>query len=557
MATADYKQISAIARKRRAANIAAYYKTPTWNEADLPRNLTEFALSSGYYTSGELAIIQSEADVILEKIQTKAWTALEVTQAFCKASALAQELTNCLTEVLYAEAFERAKYLDDYLARTGKTIGPLHGLPISLKDCFITAPHPSSIGMAAYANEPLQKDTLLVTILRDLGAVFYVKTNVPTAMMMAETNNNVWGECRNALHKGLSPGGSSGGEGALIAFKASPLGVGTDIGGSIRIPAAWSYMYGLKPSFGRYPVYGGKSGIPGQEHILAVNGPMSRSLKSLQIYSEAVLSEHVAPWEVDHKVVPIPWRKNVIQPPGRKLRIGIIGIDDGLTTVHPPVERALNMTRAALEKAGHEVFTWSASEDHPVIAKNLQAAFFDLGAAAITDLLKPYNEPFFPCMEGYGIAAAAGEGQLGPTKMRLMNLKRNELQKAYLDRWNATAADGKPRMDAIICACSPWAAPRLGQTQENLYVGWTGFVNYLDFPSCTFPVTLADKTLDKARDMSSFKPLSDIDGRIQADYDAEFYHGAPVALQLVGKRLEEEKVLEMTQVVADALKAAS
>lgn len=298
MATADYKQISAIARKRRAANIAAYYKTPTWNEADLPRNLTEFALKSGYYTNDELAIIQSEADVILEKIKTKAWTALQVAQAFCKASALAQELTNCLTEVLYAEAFERAKYLDDYLERTGKTIGPLHGLPISLKDCFITAPYPSSIGMAAYANEPLQKDTLLVTILRDLGAVFYVKTNVPTAMMMAETNNNIWGECRNALHKGLSPGGSSGGEGALIAFKASPLGVGTDIGGSIRIPAAWSYMYGLKPSFGRYPVYGGKSGIPGQEHILAVNGPMSRSLKSLQIYSEAVLSERVAPWEV-------------------------------------------------------------------------------------------------------------------------------------------------------------------------------------------------------------------------------------------------------------------
>lgn len=68
---------------------------------------------------------------------------------------------------------------------------------------------------------------------------------------------------------------------------------------------------------------------------------------------------------------------------------------------------------------------------------------------------------------------------------------------------------------------------------------------------------MADKSLDKPRDMRSFKQLSDIDGRIQADYDAEFYHGAPVALQVVGKRLEEEKVLEMTQVVADALKAAS
>ena len=80
---------------------------------------------------------------------------------------------------MFPEAIERATYLDDYLTRTGKTIGPLHGLPISLKDCFVTAPHPSSNGLAAYANEATDKDSLLVTILRDLGAVFYVKTNVP------------------------------------------------------------------------------------------------------------------------------------------------------------------------------------------------------------------------------------------------------------------------------------------------------------------------------------------------------------------------------------------
>ncbi|KIV87398.1 hypothetical protein PV11_02947 [Exophiala sideris] len=554
MASLDYQEASATARKRRAANIAAFYKPPTWKEEDLPKNLTEFSLSSGYYTNEELAIIQSEADVILEKIRTKSWTALEVAQAFCKASALAQELTNCVTEVLYAEAVERAKYLDVYLARTGKTIGPLHGLPISLKDCFVTAPHPSSIGMAAYANEPLQKDTLLVTILRDLGAVFYVKTNVPVAMMMAETTNNVWGECRNPLHKYLSPGGSSGGEGALIAMYASPLGVGTDIGGSIRIPAAWSGMYGIKPSFGRYPVYGTKSGIPGQEYILSVNGPMARSLKSLQLYSEALLSEQVAPWNYDHKLLPIPWRKNVIQPTGRKLRFGIIGIDDGLVTVHPPVERALNITKAALEKQGHEVFEWSTQE-HEALIKNLQAAFFDLGGGAIMDLLKPWNEPIFPCMRGYALAAEGGEGELGPTKMRMMNLRRNELQKAYLDRWNATATNEKDRMDGIICAVAPWAAPRLGQTQQNLYVGWTGFVNFLDFCACTFPVTFADKNLDKPRDTKTFKQSSDIDGRIQADYDAEFYDGAPVALQVVGRRLEEEKVLEMVDVVATALKA--
>ena len=75
-----------------------------------------------------------------------------------------------------------------------------------------------------------------------------------------------------------------------------------------------------------------------------------------------------------------------------------------------------------------------------------------------------------------------------------------------------------------------------------------------DFAACTFPVTRADRKLDKARDMKTFKALSDLDGKIQADYDADLYHGAPVLLQLVGRRLEEEKVLEMVEVVAHLLR---
>lgn len=259
--------------------------------------------------------------------------------------------------MLFAEGLERAKYLDDYLEKNGTVVGPLHGLPLSLKDNFITAPHPASIGLAVYANEPTEKDALLVTMLRDLGAVFYVKTNVPTAMMMNETNNNIWGETRNPIHKGLSPGGSSGGEGALIAIKASPLGVGTDIGGSIRIPSAFCHLYGLKPSFGRFSTAGGQPGIPGQDFIYSVCGPMSRSLQSVRLFCEAVCSEQAAPWNLDPKIVPIPWRRNVIQPPGRKLKLGLLR-HDGRVTPHPPVERALEIVRKVLTDAGHEVFDW-------------------------------------------------------------------------------------------------------------------------------------------------------------------------------------------------------
>lgn len=116
---------------------------------------------------------------------------------------------------------------------------------------MITPPHPSSLGMACYANEftTPEQETVLVSILAKLGAVFYVKTAVPVAMMMMETISNVWGETNGAYHSGTSSGGSSGGEGVLLAMRGSPLGVGTDIGGSIRIPSSFNGLFGLKPTF--------------------------------------------------------------------------------------------------------------------------------------------------------------------------------------------------------------------------------------------------------------------------------------------------------------------
>lgn len=266
--------------------------------------------------------------------------------------------TNCITEVLFNEGLERARYLDEFLERTGSVVGPLHGLPLSLKDNFITPPHPSSIGMAVHANIPTETDSVLVSMLRDLGAVLYVKTNIPTAMMMGETTNRIWGETRNPIHKGLTPGGSSGGEGALLAMKASPLGVGTDIAGSIRIPSAFCQLYGLKPSFGRFSTLGGKPSIAGQDFIYAVCGPMSASLGAVKLFCESVLSETAAPWNLDPKIIPMPWRKDVIQPKGRKLRFGVLGSSDGIITCHPPIERALATVTNALKTAGHDVVTW-------------------------------------------------------------------------------------------------------------------------------------------------------------------------------------------------------
>jgi amidase len=136
---------------------------------------------------------------------------------------------NCLSETLFDTGLEEAKALDAHFHRSGPK-GPLHGLPISLKDNLFVAGTDSTIGFVSLAFKPVAANSPFVDMLRELGAVVYCKTNVPTAMMMAETVNNLTGRTLNPRDRRLTPGGSSGGEAALIAFRGSPLGVGSDIG---------------------------------------------------------------------------------------------------------------------------------------------------------------------------------------------------------------------------------------------------------------------------------------------------------------------------------------
>jgi amidase len=132
---------------------------------------------------------------------------------------------------MFDTAIEDAKKLDIYFREKGP-IGPLHGLPISLKDNLHVKGKDSTIGFVSLIGKPAETDSPLVEMLRDAGAVVYVKTQTPTAMMIAETVNHICGTVHNPLRKGLTCGGSSGGEACLIAFGGSPLGVGSDIGES-------------------------------------------------------------------------------------------------------------------------------------------------------------------------------------------------------------------------------------------------------------------------------------------------------------------------------------
>jgi amidase len=203
----------------------------------------------------------------------------------------------------------------------------------------------------------------LVTELRALGAVLYCKTSVPHTLMAGETVNNIIGYTYNPKNRNLTSGGSSGGEGALIGLKGSPVGFGTDIGGSIRIPAAFNGLYGIRPSSGRLPYEGMANSMDGQNSILSVVGPIATSVGALKLVFKGLLSQE--PWLHDPLVAEIPWRNeqeqavlDIVQAnSGGQLAFAVLR-DDGIVRPQPPVRRALDIVVKTAEKLGHKVLEW-------------------------------------------------------------------------------------------------------------------------------------------------------------------------------------------------------
>ena len=217
------------------------------------------------------------------------------------------------------------------------------------QDTYDLAGYATTFGYMANKDQIATTDSTLVKVLRDAGAVFYVKTTMPQTGMALETDSPLWGRTVNPFNTKLTPGGSSGGEAALIALRGSPIGPATDIGGSIRAPAAFSGLYAIRPTSWRIPLSGMRSSATGQISIRVSCGPMCHSMADLKMFTEVINAHPRAPH--DYSSIPIRWR-NVKKPTG-KLAFGLWRYD-GVVMPQPPILRALEETAAKLRSAGHE-----------------------------------------------------------------------------------------------------------------------------------------------------------------------------------------------------------
>ena len=252
---------------------------------------------------------------------------------------------NAVVQRMDAQALAAAEAVDQALAE-GRAVGPLAGVPVTIKVNVDQAGEVTSNGLRIQAGLIAAEDSPVVANLRKAGAVIIGRTNTPAFSLRWFTRNGLHGATKNPHDPGLTPGGSSGGAGAAVAAGIGPIGHGTDIAGSIRYPAYACGVHGLRPSLGRVPAFnptGGDRLIGGQ--LMAVGGPLARSIPDLRLALAAMAAPDLRdPW----------WQPMPVQGAAVPARVAYVEAPDGMP-VAAPVRDALRAAAAWLADAGYQV----------------------------------------------------------------------------------------------------------------------------------------------------------------------------------------------------------
>lgn len=486
-----------------------------------------------------------DATDLLARLREGTLTCEEAVLATCKRAAIAQQLTNCLTEILFPEAIARARKLD---AVPPADRGPLHGLPITVKDSFFISGVDSSIGISSLCYQPAQTNSMLVDILQRYGAIIIAKTTVPQTMLTADTDSVVFGRTCNAYKGDFGAGGSSGGEGVVVAMGGSAAGIGTDGAGSVRMPAFVNGIVGLRPSGYRWPLDGrailGK-GVMGTTAVgpVSVAGPLTRSVRDAQLILRLV--SEARPWMSDPFLMPSPWLG--LKTP--KLRIGVWADFDHVHPL-PPVARTFKAAQERLKAAGFELVPFAG----PSIAHvwQLQKEWVEVqDLSYLRELLG--KEPVTEIVRQTGIIYPP---QAAPA-LTLQRLHDLNARTASLVRIMATAWK-----DADI-SCLLWipAAHPAVPFDEYTDLTLTGLFNVLDWPAIVLPTgDVVDQRADSAqggvRDADLFGTEDSRIHGIYRGYEADF-ESLPLSVQLIGRRGEDELLLAMAREVHEAVLSKS
>jgi Asp-tRNA(Asn)/Glu-tRNA(Gln) amidotransferase A subunit family amidase len=552
-----------IARRKQAQRAAAIPKQ--WRLRNLPKEGPQYGsqpvlhipLDSRVLSPSELAITELySVKTLLDAIEKKALSCLAVTTAFCKRAAIAQQVTNCLTEPLFASALARAKELDDYLVSNGQPIGPLHGLPMTVKDSFNIIGVDSSLGLASLCFKPAASNSTLVDLLLSLGCIIVAKTNVPQTLAALDSNNNVFGRTMNPINRRMTAGGSSGGEGVMVAMKGCMVGWGTDIGGSIRVPAMCNGIYGFKPSNGRVP-YGKQQDAdttPGMSRIgmQAVAGPLARSLDDIDFVMRQVVPRAEL-WGED--CLPGTWSdETALRGSGEDGQF-VIGIlrGDGNCELLPPIQKVIDEVAEALRVTpGVQVVDVSTPPAWTKCQSLINKFFGISGTEAVADLLEKSGEPLVPWMVGRFKRAKPWALK----EVAKLQAQRTELEREMLDVWNTSTDSGRGRkIDAMVCPVAPHPVPEIDRWNA---VGYTSSFVLLDYPAGVVPIRDFNKNdLELGKEMGG-NVIGSWDQKNrelwnEKTVDRKVYLGTPLSVQVITPRLQDQRLATAMRIIDEAV----
>ncbi len=285
---------------------------------------------------------------LVDLIRRKVVSSLEVVDACLERIGQVNPKLNAVVLLVAEDARTQARVADQKLAR-GDAVGALHGVPMTIKDSLDTAGVITTAGTMGRKNFVPKEDATVVKRLKSAGAILLGKTNTPELTCAWETNNSVYGVTNNPWNSKYSSGGSSGGAGAIVAARGVPFDIGSDTGGSIRLPSYFCGITGIKPTSGRVPRTGHIIGPEGHLQALTTLGPLARSVEDLSL----LLTVIAGPDGRDASVVPMPLG-DPTQVKVNGLRVAM-HTDNGAYALHPEVAKVIADAAKALESSGVQI----------------------------------------------------------------------------------------------------------------------------------------------------------------------------------------------------------
>jgi amidase len=447
-------------------------------------------------------IIYASVTSLARAIRTKRVASSEVVDAYLARIEAVNPQLNAVVQLTAERAREQAQEADAALAR-GEVKGPLHGVPVTIKDSFETAGVISTAGTKGRAAFIPEKDATVVARLRAAGAILLGKTNTPEVTLSGETDNYVYGRTNNPYDFSLTPGGSSGGAAAIISAGGSPLDLGTDTGGSIRMPAHFCGITGIKPTSGRVPRTGHIISFDmGALDKLTQVGPLARYVQDLALVLPIIAG---VDW-VDPAIVPMP----LAEPDSvtlKGLRVALY-TDNGLVSPTAATAGVVRTAAAVLADEGLLVM-----EDRPPLideAAGMWQRFFTAdGGAGVKRLLRQAGTvEMHPLIQWTQAESAMATADFSSLLARWEMLRSAML--SFLEKY-----------DVIVCpVCAHPAAPH--GTFERITSSYVKPYNLTGWPAGSVPGGISPQ-------------------------------GLPIGVQVVGRPWREDVVLAVMQCLETAL----